>query len=464
MQQKINNMTQEYISNNKKRFLDELFSLLKIPSVSADMKFKEDVLSAAKFLEQNLIEIGAENVKIYPTEGHPIVYADKIISKDLPTILVYGHYDVQPADPYELWDTDPFSPIVKPTTIHPDGAVFARGACDDKGQMFMHLKAFEAMNKTNTLHCNVKFMLEGEEEVGSANLENFVRNNTQLLKSDVVLVSDTGIINNDTPSICVGLRGLSYVEVEVTGPNRDLHSGLYGGGVANPINILSSMISSLHDENGKVNIPNFYNGVETVSNELKNEWEKLTFSEEKFLNEIGMSKSSGEKGYSLLQKLWGRPTCEINGMWGGYIEEGLKTVIPSKAFAKISFRLVGDQDPEDIRLNFRKKLRNEIPEDFEIKFSNHKGSKATQFPLNDQVINKAQKALNDEWNSNTVFEGGGGSIPIVQHFKNILEMDTLLVGFAQDDDNIHSPNEKYNLNSFYKGARSWVRIIYEISK
>ena len=227
---------------------------------------------------------------------------------------------------------------------------------------------------------------------------------------------------------------------------------------------MSKLLANLHDENGKVNIPNFYNGVETVSNELKNEWEKLTFSEEKFLNKIGLSKSSGEKEYSLLQKLWGRPTCEINGMWGGYIEEGLKTVIPSKAFAKISFRLVGDQDPEDIRLNFRKKLRNEIPEDFEIKFSDHKGSKATQFPLNDQVINKAKKALSDEWNSNTVFEGGGGSIPIVQHFKNILEMDTLLVGFAQDDDNIHSPNEKYNLNSFYKGARSWVRIIYEISK
>ena len=316
----------------------------------------------------------------------------------------------------------------------------------------------------NSLPINISILLEGEEETSSPSLVPFLKKNIDELKCNYAFVCDTGMWDKKTPSITCSLRGMLSEEISIKGPNRDLHSGIYGGAVNNPLKVMSKLLANLHDENGKVNIPNFYNGVETVSNELKNEWEKLTFSEEKFLNKIGLSKSSGEKEYSLLQKLWGRPTCEINGMWGGYIEEGLKTVIPSKAFAKISFRLVGDQDPEDIRLNFRKKLRNEIPEDFEIKFSDHKGSKATQFPLNDQVINKAKKALSDEWNSNTVFEGGGGSIPIVQHFKNILEMDTLLVGFAQDDDNIHSPNEKYDLNSFYKGARSWVRIINEISK
>tara|TARA_B100000674_G_scaffold199589_1_gene162884 strand:- start:152 stop:928 length:777 start_codon:yes stop_codon:yes gene_type:complete len=253
-------------------------------------------------------------------------------------------------------------------------------------------------------------------------------------------------------------------EISIKGPNRDLHSGIYGGAVNNPLKVMSDLLSSLHDKDGKVDIPYFYNGVDAVSKELKKEWKKLSFSEETFLKNLGMSKSSGEKNYSLLERLWGRPTCEINGMWGGYIEEGFKTVIPSEAHAKISFRLVGDQDPEEIRLNFRKKLMNDLPVDFEIKFSNHKGSKATQFPLNDEIINKAQKALSDEWNAKTIFEGGGGSIPIVQHFKNILDMDTLLVGFALDDDNIHSPNEKYNLKSFYKGARSWVRIIDEIAK
>ena len=454
MQQKINNMTQEYISNNKKRFLDELFSLLRIPSVSADMKFKEDVLSAAKFLEQNLIEIGAENVKIYPTEGHPIVYADKIISKDLPTILVYGHYDVQPADPYELWDTDPFSPIVKPTTIHPDGAVFARGACDDKGQMFMHLKAFEAMNKTNTLHCNVKFMLEGEEEVGSANLENFVRNNTQLLKSDVVLVSDTGIINNDTPSICVGLRGLSYVEVEVTGPNRDLHSGLYGGGVANPINILSSMISSLHDENGKINIPGFYDDVIEVSDNDRKEMAKAPFDINYYKHDLEIDDIHGEEGYSTNERTSIRPSLDINGIWGGYQGEGAKTVIPSWAKAKISMRLVPHQEPGKITELFQKHFEAIAPKSVKVEVTPHHGGLPYVSPTDDPGYRAASKAMEDSFGKTPVPVRSGGSIPIVALFEKELGLKSILMGFGLDSDAIHSPNEHYGLFNYYKGIET----------
>jgi acetylornithine deacetylase/succinyl-diaminopimelate desuccinylase-like protein len=447
-------MTQEYISNNKKKFLDELFSLLRIPSVSADMKFKDDVLSAAKFLEQNLIEIGAENVKIYPTEGHPIVYADKIISKDLPTILVYGHYDVQPADPYDLWDSDPFSPIVKSTTIHPDGAVFARGACDDKGQMFMHLKAFEAMNKTNTLHCNVKFMLEGEEEVGSANLEKFVRNNIKLLKSDVVLVSDTGIINNDTPSICVGLRGLSYVEVEVTGPNRDLHSGLYGGGVANPINILSSMISSLHDENGKINIPGFYNDVIKVSDNDRSEMAKAPFDIKHYKNDLEIDDIHGEQGYSTNERTSIRPSLDLNGIWGGYIGEGAKTVLPSKAYAKISMRLVPNQKSEIITDLFQKHFESIAPSSVKVKVTPHHGGEGVVIPTDFPAYLAAKKAMEATFRKIPIPVRSGGSIPIVPMFEEVLGLKTILLGFGLDSDVIHSPNEHFGLFNFYKGIET----------
>ena len=440
--------------------LSRLSELLKFKSISTNSKYKPDCIETAKWLVAELNDIGF-NSSLRKTTGNPMVVAHSNKSKG--NFLFYGHYDVQPIDPIEEWKNDPFKPDVK--TISGEKVIVARGASDDKGQLMTFIEACRAIKYVNnSLPINISILLEGEEETSSPSLVPFLKKNIDELKCNYAFVCDTGMWDKKTPSITCSLRGMLSEEISIKGPNRDLHSGIYGGAVNNPLKVMSKLLANLHDENGKVNIPNFYNGVETVSNELKNEWEKLTFSEEKFLNKIGLSKSSGEKEYSLLQKLWSRPTCEINGMWGGYIEEGLKTVIPSKAFAKISFRLVGDQDPEDIRLNFRKKLRNEIPEDFEIKFSDHKGSKATQFPLNDQVINKAKKALSDEWNSNTVFEGGGGSIPIVQHFKNILEMDTLLVGFAQDDDNIHSPNEKYNLNSFYKGARSWVRIINEISK
>ena len=447
-------MVQDYINSNKEIFLEELFELLKIPSVSADMKFKGDVLNAANFLKENLKKIGADNVTIYPTEGHPIVYADKMISESLPTVLVYGHYDVQPADPYELWDTDPFDPVVKKTKIHPQGAVFARGACDDKGQMFMHLKAFEAMYKTNNLPCNVKFMLEGEEEVGSANLEKFVRANKDLLKADVVLVSDTGIINNDTPSICVGLRGLSYVEVEVTGPNRDLHSGLYGGGVANPINILSTMIASLHDENGAINIPGFYNDVIEVTKEDRKEMAKAPFDVEYYKNDLDIKAIHGEQSYTINERTSIRPSLDVNGIWGGYIGEGAKTVLPSKAYAKISMRLVPNQNSETITKLFKQHFESIAPDYVKVKVTPHYGGEGVVIPTDFPAYIAAKKAMETTFGKLPIPVRSGGSIPIVPMFEEVLGLKTILLGFGLDSDVIHSPNEHFGLFNFYKGIET----------
>ena len=447
-------MTQEYINKNKEKFLAELFDLLKIPSVSADMKFKKNVLEAAQYLENNLKEIGAENIQVFETQGHPIVYADKIISSNLPTILVYGHYDVQPADPYELWNTDPFTPIIKNTKIHPQGAIFARGACDDKGQMFMHLKAFEAMNKTNTLPCNVKFMFEGEEEVGSVNLEKFVRENTSMLKSDVVLVSDTGIINNQTPSICVGLRGLSYVEVEVTGPNRDLHSGLYGGGVANPINILSNMISSLHDNKGKINIPGFYDDVQEVSQENRMEMAKAPFDLNYFKDDLNVNEVLGETSYSTNERTSIRPSLDVNGIWGGYIGEGAKTVLPSKAYAKISMRLVPNQKSATITKLFQKHFQNIAPDCVKVKVTPHHGGEGVVIPTDFPAYIAAKKAMKTTFGKDPIPVRSGGSIPIVPMFEEVLGLKTILLGFGLDSDVIHSPNEHFGLFNFYKGIET----------
>ena len=452
--------TLKRLDQTRDESVSRLSELLKFKSISTNSKYKIDCISTAKWLVNELNTIGF-NASLRETTGNPMVVAHTTKSKG--DFLFYGHYDVQPVDPLKEWEDDPFEPKIK--SISGEKVIVARGASDDKGQLMTFIEACRAINYVNnSFPINLSILLEGEEETSSPSLVPFLKKNTSELKCKYALVCDTGMWDKKTPSITCSLRGMLSEEISIKGPNRDLHSGIYGGVVNNPLKVMSDLLSNLHDKNGKVDIPYFYNGVEAVSKELKKEWKKLSFSEETFLKNLGMSKSFGEKNYSLLERLWGRPTCEINGMWGGYIEEGFKTVIPSEAHAKISFRLVGDQNPEEIRLNFRKKLMNNLPEDFEIKFSNHKGSKATQFPLNDEIINKAQKALSDEWNSKTVFEGGGGSIPIVQHFKNILDMDTLLVGFALDDDNIHSPNEKYNLKSFYKGARSWVRIIDEIAK
>ena len=447
-------MTQEYINENKERFLNELFEFIKIPSVSADMKFKDDVLKAASFLEDNLHQIGADNIQIFPTEGHPIVYADKIIDPSLPTILVYGHYDVQPADPYELWDSDPFDPVVKKTKIHPEGAVFARGACDDKGQMFMHLKAFEAMYKSNELFCNVKFMFEGEEEVGSSNLEKFVRSNVELLKADVVLVSDTGIINNTTPSICVGLRGLSYVEVEVTGPNRDLHSGLYGGTVGNPINILSKMIASLHNENGTINIPGFYSDVVEVSDLDRKEMAKAPFNLSEYMVDLSIENVYGEAGFTTNERNSIRPTLDVNGIWGGYVGQGAKTVLPSKAHAKISMRLVPNQSSQKITSLFENHFKKIAPEYVKVKVTPHHGGEGVVIPTDFPAYLAAKKAMETTFGKTPIPVRSGGSIPIVPMFEEVLGLKTILLGFGLDSDVIHSPNEHFGLFNFYKGIET----------
>jgi acetylornithine deacetylase/succinyl-diaminopimelate desuccinylase-like protein len=447
-------MTQEYINKNKNRFLNELFEFIKIPSVSADIKFKYDVLKAANFLENNLNKIGTDNVQIFPTDGHPIVYAEKIIDPSLPTVLVYGHYDVQPADPYELWDSDPFDPVVKKTKIHPEGAIFARGACDDKGQMFMHLKAFEAMYKSGELHCNVKFMFEGEEEVGSSNLEKFVRSNVELLKADVVLVSDTGIINNTTPSICVGLRGLSYVEVEVTGPNRDLHSGLYGGAVANPINVLSKMIASLHNENGTINIPGFYNDVVEVSNLDRKEMAKAPFNLSEYMLDLSIDNVHGEDGFTTNERNSIRPTLDVNGIWGGYIGQGAKTVLPSKAHAKISMRLVPNQSSKKITELFESHFKKIAPEYVKVKVIPHHGGESVVIPTDFPAYLAAKNAMETTFGRTPIPVRSGGSIPIVPMFEEVLGLKTILLGFGLDSDVIHSPNEHFGLFNFYKGIET----------
>ena len=447
-------MIQDYIEKNKDKFLNELFEFIKIPSVSADIKFKQEVLKAASFLEENLKKIGADNVQVFQTLGYPIVYADKIIDPKLPTILVYGHYDVQPADPYELWDSDPFNPVIKKTKIHPHGAVFARGACDDKGQMFMHLKAFEAMYKSNELYCNVKFMFEGEEEVGSSNLEKFVRSNVDLLKADVVLVSDTGIINNSTPSICVGLRGLSYVEVEVTGPNRDLHSGLYGGAVANPINVLSKMIASLHNENGTINIPGFYNDVIQVSNSDRKEMAKAPFNLEEYQSDLSIKEVYGEDGFTTNERNSIRPTLDVNGMWGGYIGEGAKTVLPSKARAKISMRLVPNQKSTNITNLFETHFKKIAPNYVKVKVTPHHGGEGVVIPTDFPAYLAAKKAMETTFGKTPIPVRSGGSIPIVPMFEEVLGLKTILLGFGLDSDVIHSPNEHFGLFNFYKGIET----------
>ena len=444
----------QYIDQNKDRFLHELIDLLKIPSVSADSSFKNDVRSAAEFIHSKLLDAGADNCQIFETEGHPIVYGEKIINENSPTILVYGHYDVQPADPYDLWDSDPFEPIVKTTSIHPEGAIFARGACDDKGQMYMHLKAFESMMKTDTLMCNVKFMIEGEEEVGSENLENFIRKQKDLLKADVVLVSDTGIIANDTPSICVGLRGLSYVEVEVTGPNRDLHSGLYGGAVANPINILSKMIASLHDEDLKINIPGFYDDVLTLDDTERQEMSKAPFNLNEYKKDLEIDDVYGEKGYTTNERNSIRPTLDVNGIWGGYTGEGAKTVLPSKAYAKISMRLVPNQSSTKITKLFQHHFNSIAPDCVKVKVTPHHGGEGVVVPTDFKGFVAASKAMEETFGKKPIPVRGGGSIPIVPLFEEVLGLKTILLGFGLDSDVIHSPNEHYGLFNYYKGIQT----------
>ncbi len=446
--------TQQFIQENKTRFLDELIDLLKIPSISADPAYNQDVIECAEVIAKRLTDAGLEHVEVCETPGYPVVYGDKIIDPNLPTVLVYGHYDVQPPDPIDLWESGPFDPIVKETEIHPEGAIFARGACDDKGQAYMHVKAVEAMIKTNSLPCNVKFMIEGEEEVGSESLEHFVKNNIKRLKNDVILISDTGMISNTQPSITTGLRGLSYVEMEVESPNRDLHSGLYGGAVANPINILSQMIASLHDENNHITIPGFYDKVIELSDAERAEMAKAPFNVDRYKESIGLSDIYGETGYSTNERTSIRPTLDANGVWGGYTGEGAKTVIPSKAYAKISMRLVPNQDPEEITKLFNDHFLKIAPKSVKVKVTPHHGGHPYVTPIDNNGYLAAKKALDETFDHEALPVRSGGSIPIVALFEKEMESKSILMGFGLDSDAIHSPNEHFGLFNFYKGIET----------
>ncbi|MEP2240411.1 MAG: dipeptidase [Maribacter sp.] len=443
-----------YIAENKDRFLNEIIELLKIPSVSADPAFSQDVLNAAEMVKSRLEDAGCDIVEIHETAGYPIVYAEKIINKDLPTVLVYGHYDVQPAEPLELWTSPPYEPVIKKTDLHPEGAIFARGACDDKGQMYMHVKALELMVKTDQLPCNVKFMIEGEEEVGSNNLSIYVAENKEKLANDVILISDTGMIANDVPSITTGLRGLSYVEVEVTGPNRDLHSGLYGGAVANPINILTKMIASLHDENNHITIPGFYDKVEELSAEERAEMAKAPFSIEKYQEALDIESVYGEKGYSTNERNSIRPTLDINGIWGGYTGEGAKTVIASKAYAKISMRLVPNQDWKEITELFKTHFEAIAPKGVTVVVKPHHGGQGYVTPINTDAYQAASKAYETTFGKKPIPQRSGGSIPIVALFEQELKSKTILMGFGLDSDAIHSPNEHFGVWNYFKGIET----------
>jgi len=443
-----------YIKQHKNRFLEELMDLLRVPSISADPKYKDDVLKASEIVKTRLLEAGVDHAEICKTQGYPIVYAEKIIAPSLPTVLVYGHYDVQPADPLELWTSGPFEPVIKKTDLHPEGAVFARGACDDKGQVYMHVKAFELMMNTDTLPCNVKFMIEGEEEVGSESLEGFVKENREKLASDVILISDTGMLANDIPSITTGLRGLSYVEVEVTGPNRDLHSGLYGGAVANPINILTQMIASLQDEQNRITIPGFYDDVEVLSTEERTEMAEAPFSLDAYKTALDLSDVHGEEGYTTMERNSIRPTLDVNGIWGGYTGEGAKTVIASKAYAKISMRLVPGQDPDKITKLFCDHFESIAPNSVKVKITPHHGGMPYVSPTDDHGYKAASMAIEDTFGKKPVPVRSGGSIPIVALFEQELKVKSILLGFGLDSDAIHSPNEHYGIFNYFKGIET----------
>ena len=438
----------QYIEQNKDRFLEELFGLLRIPSVSADKKYKSEIVNAANYLKERLVEAGADKVEVCPTAGNPIVYGEKLIGNNLPTVLVYGHYDVQPADPENLWHTPAFEPTVR------DGKIYARGACDDKGQTYMHVKAFEYMMKYQQLPCNVKFMIEGEEEVGSVNLATFVRENKEKLKADVILISDTSMIANDVPSIATGLRGLSYMEVEVTGPNRDLHSGVYGGAVANPINVLCEMIASLKDKNGKITIPHFYDKVEELSVEERKAMGEAPFNLEDYQKDLDIADVLGEQGYSTTERASIRPTLDVNGIWGGYIGEGAKTVLPSKAYAKISMRLVPHQNSEEISQLFAKHFEAIAPKSVKVNVSFHHGGEPVVVSIDSVAYRAAERAYETTFSKKPIPKREGGSIPIVAMFKAELGLDSLLMGFGLDSDAIHSPNEHYGIFNYFKGIET----------
>ena len=448
------NKLHTYCSENKERFLNELIELLKMPSVSADSAFSQDLLDTEEAVSCYLQSACCDNFEICEKRGYPIVYGEKLIDPNLTTILFYWHYDVQPPDPLELWNSPPFEPVIQKTALHPEGAIFARGASDDKGQMFMHIKALECMLHTDTLPCNVKFMIEGEEEVGSSSLEAFLLENREKLANDIILISDTGIIANDVPSVTTGLRGLCYMEVTVTGPNRDLHSGLYGGAVANPINILAEMIASLHDENNRVTIPGFYDTVEELSAEERQLMAEAPFDLEAYRSALNIDAVYGEAGYVTNERNSIRPTLDVNGIWGGYIGEGAKTVIPSEAHAKISMRLVPHQDWNEISRLFSDHFKSLAPEGVKVDVEAHHGGQAYVMPIDHIGYQAASKAYETTFGKPAIPHRGGGSIPRVPLFENVLGTKTVLMGFGLDSDAIHSPNEQFGIWNFGKGIET----------
>ena len=438
----------DYQELHKVRFLNELLELLRIPSISARGEHKEDMIRCADAVKQRLLEAGADSVTIYPTAGHPVVYGERIFDVSKPTVLVYGHYDVQPADPLELWNSGPFDPVIK------GGKIYARGSCDDKGQFYMHVKAFETMSQTNSLQANVKFIIEGEEEVGSPNLATFVKANKALLKADVILISDTSMLSMDTPSIDIGVRGLSYIEIEVTGPNRDLHSGVYGGAVANPVTMLAKMIAGCHDENNHITIPGFYDDVVDVSLEERAKMAQAPFSEEEYKKDLGITSLWGEIGYTTNERTGIRPTLEVNGIWGGYTGEGAKTVLPGKAFAKISCRLVPNQSSTRITEKILNYFKSIAPEGVTVKAEEHHGGEPYMTPIDSDAYRAAAKAIHTTFGKDPIPVRGGGSIPICALFEKELGLKIVFMGFGLDSDNLHSPNEKYDLVNFYKGIET----------
>lgn len=451
-------MITAYIEQHKQRFLEELFELLRLPSVSADSRHKGDVRKTAELVRHRLKEAGADVAELIETKGHPIVFGQKMVDASKPTVLVYGHYDVQPPDPLDLWKSPPFEPTVR------DGKIYARGSCDDKGQFYMHIKAFEILMKHNLLTCNVKFMIEGEEEVGSDNLPHFVKQYRDRLQADAILISDTALISLDQPSITVGLRGLSYLEVEVVSANRDLHSGVYGGAVANPINVLAKMIATLHDENGRITIPGFYDKVAELTSAEREALNKAPFDLEQYKKELGIAEVTGEKGYTTLERTGIRPTLDCNGIWGGYTGEGAKTVLPAKASAKISMRLVPHQHPEEIADLFTQHFMAIAPKTVTVKVTPHHGGFPAVTPTSSKAYKAAEKAFEEVWGKNPIPTRDGGSIPIVALFKNELGLDTVLMGFGLDSDALHSPNESYGIKNFLIGIETIVAFYKHFGK
>ena len=450
----------DYIEKNKKNFVEELIEFLKIPSISNSTDSNQDIIRCAEWIRVNMKKIGLRNVQVYETGGHPVVYGDWLdAGLDKPIILIYGHYDVQPVDPVDLWSSLPFEPVIK------DNIIYARGTTDDKGQLFIHFKSIEAFLKiNNSLPVNIKVILEGEEEIGSPNLGKFIEEHKDLLKCDYVVISDTSMYADELPSICYGLRGLSYMEIEVVGPDKDLHSGSFGGAVENPINALANMITKLKDNKGKILIDGFYDDVIPLSQKERDEFGRLPFDEELFKNEIGIKKVFGEEGYSTEERKSARPTLDCNGIWGGYQGAGAKTVLPSKAGAKISMRLVPNQDPDKIAQLFTDYLNKIKPDTVNVTVTCLHGAKPSVTPINTPAIDAAVKALKQGFGKEPVFMKEGGSIPIVNTFKENLNADTILLGFGLPNENAHSPDEHLNLNNFYRGILSVSYYYNELSK